>query len=113
MLTPCCLFQRTPKGDVQNLLEQAGFSKSNPYYIVQQGKVQDLCTMSEEARLRLLMEVAGTTVYDQKKAESKTKMTETVKGKIKKEYRRSPPQQHPISREDGWYKYVQVRNGVV
>lgn len=68
--------QRTPKQDVQNLLEQAGFSKSNPYYIVQQGKVQDLCTMSEEARLRLLMEVAGTTVYDQKKAESKTKMNE-------------------------------------
>eukprot|EP00977_Amphora_coffeiformis_P002507 scaffold469_cov160-Amphora_coffeaeformis.AAC.12 len=32
--------------------------------------------MSEEARLRLLMEVAGTTVYDQKKAESLTKMQE-------------------------------------
>ena len=27
------------KTDVSNLLESAGFSKSNPYYIVQQGKV--------------------------------------------------------------------------
>ena len=38
--------------------------------------MQDLCTMSEEARLRLLMEVAGTTVYDQKKSESLLKMQE-------------------------------------
>lgn len=70
------LQQRTTKQEVQSLLEGAGFSKSNPYYIVQQGKVQDLCTMSEGARLRLLMEVAGTTVYDQKKAESNAKMQE-------------------------------------
>lgn len=28
------------KTDVSNLLESAGFSKSNPYYIVQQGKVR-------------------------------------------------------------------------
>jgi hypothetical protein len=27
------------KEDVMNLLETAGFSRSNPYYIVQQGKV--------------------------------------------------------------------------
>lgn len=27
------------KGDVMNLLESAGFSRSNPYYIVKQGKV--------------------------------------------------------------------------
>ena len=35
------LFKRTSKTDVANLLESAGFSKSNPYYIVQQGKVRD------------------------------------------------------------------------
>ena len=28
-----------PKSDVMNLLESAGFSRSNPYYIVKQGKV--------------------------------------------------------------------------
>ena len=32
-----CFYFR--KGDVMNLLESAGFSRSNPYYIVKQGKV--------------------------------------------------------------------------
>lgn len=31
----CC-----SKNDVMNLLESAGFSRSNPYYIVKQGKVR-------------------------------------------------------------------------
>jgi structural maintenance of chromosome 3 (chondroitin sulfate proteoglycan 6) len=30
------------KADVMNLLESAGFSKSNPYYIVPQGRVSSL-----------------------------------------------------------------------
>lgn len=30
------------KADVMNLLESAGFSKSNPYYIVPQGRVRPL-----------------------------------------------------------------------
>ena len=30
------------KADVMNLLESAGFSKSNPYYIVPQGRVRTL-----------------------------------------------------------------------
>ena len=68
--------KRTSKSEIQSLLEGAGFSKSNPYFIVQQGKVQDLCTMSDAARLRLLKEVAGTTVYDEKKSESLIKMEE-------------------------------------
>jgi structural maintenance of chromosome 3 (chondroitin sulfate proteoglycan 6) len=59
-----------------SLLEGAGFSKSNPYYIVQQGKVNALCTMNDTDRLRLLKEVAGTTVYDEKKTESLAKMEE-------------------------------------
>ena len=62
--------KRTTRNEIQSLLEGAGFSKSNPYFIVQQGKVQALCTMSDENRLRLLKEVAGTTVYDERKAES-------------------------------------------
>jgi len=28
------------KADVMNVLESAGFSRSNPYYIVKQGKVR-------------------------------------------------------------------------
>ena len=38
-----CLFDHCRKTDVMNLLESAGFSRSNPYYIVKQGKVSRLC----------------------------------------------------------------------
>lgn len=68
--------KRATKNEIMSLLEGAGFSKSNPYYIVQQGKVNALCTMNDSERLRLLKEVAGTTVYDEKKAESLIKMEE-------------------------------------
>lgn len=68
--------KRATKNEIMSLLEGAGFSKSNPYYIVQQGKVNALCTMNDEERLRLLKEVAGTTVYDEKKTESLAKMEE-------------------------------------
>jgi structural maintenance of chromosome 3 (chondroitin sulfate proteoglycan 6) len=68
--------KRATKNEIMSLLEGAGFSKSNPYYIVQQGKVNALCTMNDNDRLRLLKEVAGTTVYDEKKAESLAKMEE-------------------------------------
>lgn len=68
--------KRANKNEIMSLLEGAGFSKSNPYFIVQQGKVNALCTMSDSERLQLLKEVAGTTVYDEKKNESLTKMGE-------------------------------------
>jgi len=68
--------KRANKNEIMSLLEGAGFSKSNPYFIVQQGKVNALCTMSDGERLMLLKEVAGTTVYDEKKAESLAKMDE-------------------------------------
>lgn len=58
------------KNDVVNLLESAGFSRSNPYYIVRQGKVDRICKMSNRERLDLLMEVAGTKVYDDRKRKS-------------------------------------------
>lgn len=62
--------KRIQKNEVQSLLESAGFSKSNPYYIVQQGKVANLCVMKDKDRLKLLKEVAGTTVYEERRAES-------------------------------------------
>jgi structural maintenance of chromosome 3 (chondroitin sulfate proteoglycan 6) len=76
------------RADVMNLLESAGFSRSNPYYIVKQGKVQsadifqhrstNLCflkinqmaTAPDSQRLQLLREVAGTRVYDERREES-------------------------------------------
>ena len=42
---------------MSSLLESAGFSRSNPYYIVQQGKVNILTLMKDEQRLDLLKEV--------------------------------------------------------
>ena len=65
------------KSEVSSLLESAGFSKSNPYYIVQQGKVSNLCVMKDEDRLNLLKEVAGTTVYEERRSESLRIMQET------------------------------------
>lgn len=56
--------------DVMSILESAGFSSSNPYYIVEQGKVSTLTTMKDHERLDLLKEVAGTKVYDVRRTES-------------------------------------------
>ena len=66
-----------PKGDVIHLLESAGFSRSNPYYIVQQGKVNALALMKDKDRLELLKEVAGTKVYEDRRLESLKIMHET------------------------------------
>lgn len=65
------------KSDVMNLLEAAGFSRSNPYYIVPQGRVTALTNMKESDRLNLLKEVAGTQVYEARRAESLKIMNET------------------------------------
>lgn len=65
------------KTDVMNLLESAGFSKSNPYYIVPQGRVTTLTNMKDSERLSLLKEVAGTQVYEQRRSESLRIMEET------------------------------------
>jgi structural maintenance of chromosome 3 (chondroitin sulfate proteoglycan 6) len=70
--------KRAQKSEVQSLLESAGFSKSNPYYIVQQGKVANLCVMKDSDRLNLLKEVAGTTVYEERRTESLRIMQENV-----------------------------------
>ncbi len=65
------------KSDVMNLLESAGFSRSNPYYIVPQGRVTALTNMKDTERLNLLKEVAGTQVYEARRTESLKIMTET------------------------------------
>ena len=58
------------KTDVMNLLESAGFSRSNPYYIVKQGRINQMAVAPDSQRLKLLREVAGTRVYDERKEES-------------------------------------------
>jgi structural maintenance of chromosome 3 (chondroitin sulfate proteoglycan 6) len=69
--------KNTTKQEIMNLLESAGFSRSNPYYIVPQGRVTKMTNMQDPARLQVLKEVAGTEVYDKRRAESQRIMTET------------------------------------
>ncbi|KAI7745683.1 hypothetical protein M8C21_011025, partial [Ambrosia artemisiifolia] len=52
------------KTAVKTLLECAGFSGCNPYYVVQQGKISSLTLMKDSERLDLLKEIAGSRVYE-------------------------------------------------
>ncbi|KAL1827786.1 hypothetical protein DCAR_0206984 [Daucus carota subsp. sativus] len=65
------------KTEVMNLLESAGFSRSNPYYVVQQGKIASLTLMKDSERLDLLKEIGGTRVYEERHEESLKIMQET------------------------------------
>ncbi|KAF9329000.1 Structural maintenance of chromosomes protein 3 [Podila minutissima] len=65
------------KSDVMNMLESAGFSRSNPYYIVPQGRITSLTNAKDNERLQLLKEVAGTRVYEQRRQESLKIISET------------------------------------
>lgn len=65
------------KQEIANLLETAGFSPSNPYYIVPQGRVTTLTNARDGERLKLLKEVAGTEVYENKRSRSLNTMAET------------------------------------
>ncbi|CAI9105898.1 OLC1v1004922C1 [Oldenlandia corymbosa var. corymbosa] len=65
------------KTEVMNLLESAGFSRSNPYYVVQQGKIASLTLMKDPERLDLLKEIGGTRVYEERRRESLKIMQET------------------------------------
>ncbi|KAG9459745.1 hypothetical protein H6P81_004253 [Aristolochia fimbriata] len=65
------------KTEVMDLLESAGFSRSNPYYVVQQGKIASLTLMKDSERLDLLKEIGGTRVYEERRRESLKIMQET------------------------------------
>ena len=65
------------KTEIVNLLETAGFSRTNPYYVVQQGRITKMATMSDKERLELLKEIGGTSVYEEKRDESMKIMRET------------------------------------
>ncbi|KAI8824993.1 putative chromosome segregation protein SudA [Fimicolochytrium jonesii] len=73
-----------PKQEVMSLFETAGFSRSNPYYIVPQGRITALTNAKDAERLQLLKEVAGTRVYEQRRTESLKIMEDTdhKRGKI-------------------------------
>ncbi|KAM0705819.1 hypothetical protein Q7P35_007179 [Cladosporium inversicolor] len=62
--------KNSTKAEVMNLLESAGFSKSNPYYIVPQGRITAITNMKDAERLNMLKEVAGTQIYVNRRTES-------------------------------------------
>lgn len=64
------------RSEIMNLLESAGFSRANPYYIVPQGRITALTNAKNTERLALLKEVAGTKVYEQRRSESERLMVE-------------------------------------
>lgn len=63
------------RSDVMNLLESAGFSRLNPYYIVPQGKITALTNSKDSERLQLLKEVSGAHMFEAKLRESSKEMT--------------------------------------
>ncbi|CCD13990.1 unnamed protein product, partial [Trypanosoma congolense IL3000] len=63
--------------EVRKLLESAGFSATNPYYIVEQGQISNLANMSDEERCQLIKDVAGTRVYEIKRKKSEKILEET------------------------------------
>jgi structural maintenance of chromosome 3 (chondroitin sulfate proteoglycan 6) len=69
--------KNSTKAEVMNLLESAGFSKANPYYIVPQGRITSITNMKDAERLNMLKEVAGTHVYETRRTESVRIMEDT------------------------------------
>ncbi|EGG24424.1 structural maintenance of chromosome protein [Cavenderia fasciculata] len=69
--------QAYSKQDVKSLMESAGLSSSNPYYIVQQGQIAELASMGDKQRLDLLKEVAGAHVFEDRYSQSFELMKET------------------------------------
>ncbi|KAF2822936.1 RecF/RecN/SMC protein [Ophiobolus disseminans] len=65
------------KAEVMQALESAGFSRSNPYYIVPQGRVTALTNMKDAERLKLLKEISGSNVYETRRADSLKLLGET------------------------------------
>ena len=58
------------KADVNNLLESAGFNIINPYYFVQQGKINRMVNMNDSELFDLFSEVIGIKTFEEKKIES-------------------------------------------
>lgn len=67
----------TTRSEVMHILETAGFSRSNPYYIVKQGKINQMATAPDTQRLKILKEVAGTKTFDENKEKTHSHLRES------------------------------------
>lgn len=70
--------RHSTRAEIFGLLEGAGFAKTSPYYIVQQGKVSELTLMTDAQRLGLLKDISGAGIYDERRAESVKIMEDTA-----------------------------------
>lgn len=86
--------KRLLKSDVQNLLEGAGFMKSNPYYIIQQGKINQILNCTDEEYFDIFCEAMGTKIYEEKKAESLKLLEENKATRAKIEMQSDEIQTH-------------------
>ena len=70
--------------ELSGMLEAAGFSRSNPFYIVKQGQINSLTTCSDKRRLEIVNDLAGTQVYVDKKKETEVELqsAETTISKV-------------------------------
>ncbi len=69
--------QKILRDELQGLLESAGFSKFNPYYIVRQGQVSHLSSCSNRRRLEVVQDLTGERVFDSSRSEADKRMTVT------------------------------------
>ena len=82
------------KSDISNLLESAGFSRSNPYYIIQQGKINMFINMNDYEYYEIFSEVTGTKTYEEKKEESLKILDECKENKEKIIKQKNEIQEH-------------------
>ena len=86
--------KRLLKSDVQNLLEGAGFMKTNPYYIIQQGKINQILNCTDEEYFDIFCDAMGTKIYEEKKAESLKLLEENKSTRTKIEMQADEIQNH-------------------
>ena len=86
--------KRLLKSDVQNLLEGAGFMKTNPYYIIQQGKINQILNCTDEEFFDIFCDAMGTKIYEEKKAESLKLLEENKSTRNKIEMQANEIQNH-------------------
>ena len=86
--------KRLLKSDVQNLLEGAGFMKTNPYYIIQQGKINQILNCTDEEYFDIFCDAMGTKIYEEKKAESLKLLEENKATRAKIEMQADEIQNH-------------------
>ncbi|CEP64185.1 cohesin subunit SMC3 LALA0_S10e04368g [Lachancea lanzarotensis] len=71
------------KSDVMRMFESVGFSSSNPYNIVPQGRIVAVTNAKDKERLALLEEVVGAKSFEIKLRESTKKMEATNRDRAK------------------------------